>query len=164
MIMKINIFLSLSLFALMANSTVSQNTNSLPDSILVNSVNTFIDNWHKLAADADVQYFNQMASDGIYIGTDATELWTKDEFYIWAKKYFDQGKAWSFTAISRNVYFSDEKKYAWFNELLNTQMGVCRASGVLKRVNNSWKIEHYHLSVAIPNEKMKEVIKVVEKE
>jgi hypothetical protein len=133
-----------------------------PDSTLIKSVNVFMDDWHKLASDADVAYFNKIADNGIYIGTDATELWNKDEFFQWSENYFESGKAWSFTVIERNVYFSDDTKYAWFDELLNTQMGVCRASGVLKRKGDSWKIEHYHLSVAIPNEKMKEVIEVVE--
>jgi len=132
------------------------------DSVLINSVNNFIDEWHNDASIADVAYFDKIATDGIYIGTDATELWTKDEFSLWSQKYFEQGKAWSFTVIERNVYFSDDKKYAWFDELLNTGMGVCRASGVLQKYEDSWKIKHYHLSVAIPNEKMEEVKSVIE--
>jgi len=145
------------IFFISAQSMVSQN---VPDSTLTNSVNRFMDEWHNLAANADIAYFDKIATNGIYIGTDATELWNKDEFLKWSEKYFESGKAWSFTVIERNVYFSDDNRYAWFDELLNTQMGVCRASGVLKRKSNSWEIEHYHLSMAIPNEKMKEVIEV----
>lgn len=133
------------------------------DSTLTVSVNSFIDDWHSQASEADIAYFEKISEDGIYIGTDATELWTKDEFYVWAKKYFDRGEAWSFTTIERNVYFSDDRQYAWFDELLNTAMGVCRASGVLKKNGNSWKIEHYHLSIAIPNEDLEDVKKVIEK-
>ncbi len=133
------------------------------DSILKVLVNSFINDWHAQASEADIAYFDKIAKDGIYIGTDATELWTKDEFYLWGKKFFDRGKAWTFTTIDRNVYFSDDKKYAWFNELLNTTMGVCRASGVLKKKGNSWEIEHYHLSIAIPNEDLQEVKQIIEK-
>ncbi len=133
------------------------------DSILKVLVNSFINDWHAQASEADIAYFDKIAKDGIYIGTDATELWTKDEFYLWGKKYFDQGKAWSFTTIERNVYFSDDKHYAWFDELLNTAMGLCRASGVLKKKGNSWEIEHYHLSIAIPNEDLQEVKQIIEK-
>lgn len=136
---------------------------SITDSTLTISVNSFIDDWHNDASNADVVYFDKIAVDGIYIGTDATELWTKDEFYLWSQKYFEKGKAWSFTTIERNIYFSDDKQYAWFDELLETGMGVCRASGVLLRNGDSWEIKHYHLSVAIPNEKMKKVKKVIEK-
>ena len=113
------------------------------DSILTVSVNSFINDWHAQASEADKAYFDKIAKDGIYIGTDATELWTKDEFYLWGKKYFDRGKAWTFTTIDRNVYFSDDKKYAWFNELLNTTMGVCRASGVLKKKGNNYFLQKF---------------------
>ncbi len=142
--------------------TRRSNCDLKPDSILIASVNSFIDDWHNDASNADVAYFDKIAADGIYIGTDATELWTKDEFYLWSQKYFEKGKAWSFITIERNIYFSDDKQYAWFDELLNTGMGVCRASGVLLRNGDSWEIKHYHLSVAIPNEKMKEVKGVIE--
>ena len=137
--------------------------NVVTDSILTVSVNSFINDWHAQASEADIAYFDKIANHGIYIGTDATELWTKDEFYLWGKKYFDHGKAWSFTTIERNVYFSDDRQYAWFDELLNTAMGVCRASGVLKKKGNSWEIEHYHLSIAIPNEDLNEVKKIIER-
>ena len=50
------------------------------DLILTNSVNTFMDDWHKLASNADVAYFDKIAKNGIYIGTDATVLWSKDVF------------------------------------------------------------------------------------
>ena len=116
--------------------------NIVTDSILTVSVNSFIDAWHTQASEADIAYFDKIAKDGVYIGTDATELWTKDEFYVWGKKYFDKGKAWSFTTIERNVYFSVDKQYAWFDELLNTAMGVCRASGILKKKGSTQRQAH----------------------
>ncbi len=68
-------------------------------------ITQMLDNWHKAAANADQQaYFDGIAEDGIYIGTDATEIWTKQEFFEWSKPYFDKGKAWSFVAIQRNIY------------------------------------------------------------
>jgi hypothetical protein len=36
----------------------------------------------------------------------------------------------------------NQEKTAWFDELLNTQMKICRGSGVSK-VGNDWKIKHY---------------------
>ena len=126
-------------------------------------VNTILNNWHKAAAQAKFEpYMNAMTSDAIYIGTDATENWNKSEFMRFAKPYFDKGKAWSFTALERHVYFSKDKKTAWFDELLSTQMKICRGSGVLIKVGNDWKIQHYVLSMTIPNEKSDEVIKVKE--
>ena len=126
-------------------------------------INTLLDSWHKDAAKADFRnYFDKIAEDGIYIGTDATENWTKKEFEAWAKPYFDKGKAWNFTALARNIYFSTDKKLAWFDELLDTQMKICRGSGILEFKNGKWKIKHYVLSMTVPNDNVDEVIKAKE--
>ncbi|PHR46686.1 MAG: hypothetical protein COA32_09385 [Fluviicola sp.] len=125
------------------------------------NVNQVMDSWHESAAEAEYEdYFNAMNEKSIFIGTDAGENWTKEEFQSFSKPYFDKGKAWSFKALERNIYFSQSGRVAWFDELLNTWMGTCRGSGVLERTNNTWKIKHYVLSVCIPNEDMQEVIVV----
>ena len=124
-------------------------------------ISEMLDNWHKAAANAKFDdYMNAMASDAIYIGTDATENWNKKDFMIFAKPYFDKGKAWSFTALERNVYISKDQNVAWFDELLETQMKICRGSGVLVKVGKKWKIQHYVLSMTIPNDNTNEVIKL----
>lgn len=125
-------------------------------------INLVIDNWHQAAAEANFNsYFNAMTDDAIFIGTDATENWKKPAFIQFAKPYFDKGKAWSFTKLERNIYFSSDKKTAWFDELLNTQMKICRGSGVLVvDKNGNWKIKHYVLSMTIPNEHTDEVVKI----
>jgi hypothetical protein len=125
------------------------------------NINSVLDTWHKSAAEANFNnYFNAMTDDAIFIGTDATENWNKTAFQAFAKPYFDKGKAWNFSALERNIYFSDDKKTAWFDELLNTQMKICRGSGVMVLVNGHWKIKHYVLSMTIPNDNLDEVIKV----
>lgn len=124
-------------------------------------INTTLDAWHKAAAETNYNdYFEALTDDAIFIGTDATEIWSKSNFQAYAKPYFDKGKAWSFTALERHIYFSDDKKTAWFDELLDTQMKICRGSGVLVLVNNQWKIKHYVLSMTIPNDNSDEVIKI----
>jgi ketosteroid isomerase-like protein len=125
------------------------------------SINATIDTWHKAAADANYNaYFSLMADDAIFIGTDATENWNKAAFQAYAKPHFDKGKAWSFTALERHVYFDKTGKTAWFDELLNTQMKICRGSGVLVKIGQEWKIKQYVLSMTIPNDNSTEVIKV----
>lgn len=120
-----------------------------------------LDNWHLAAANAKLNdYLSAMTDDAIYIGTDATENWTKKQFTTFAKPYFDKGKAWSFTALERNIYLSKDEKTAWFDELLNTQMKICRGSGVLVKTGKLWKIKHYVLSMTIPNENSDEVVKI----
>ena len=124
-------------------------------------IQVFLDNWHKAAADAKLEpYFAALAEESIYIGTDPTENWDKKAFLAFAKPYFDRGKAWSFTAIERHIYFSPDKKMAWFDELLNTQMKICRGSGVLIKIGKEWKIKHYVLSMTIPNDNTDAVVKI----
>jgi ketosteroid isomerase-like protein len=124
-------------------------------------INTMLNTWHKSAAVADFDaYFSYMAKDGIFIGTDATENWQLDAFKAFSKPYFDKGKAWSFTAIKRNIYIDKSKKIAWFDELLDTHMALCRGSGVLKKIKGKWKIVHYVLSITVPNDDMDKVIEI----
>lgn len=123
------------------------------------AINETLDAWHKAAATANFDtYFSLMTTEGVFIGTDATENWQNEAFKAFSKPYFDKGKAWNFTAIERNIYVDSSKKIAWFDELLDTQMEICRGSGVLKKVKGKWKIAHYVLSIAIPNENVSEVV------
>lgn len=125
-------------------------------------VNRTLDAWHKAAAEANFdKYFGMMAEDAIYIGTDPTENWNLKSFQAFAKPYFDKGKAWNFKAIERNIYFDKSGKLAWFDELLNTQMKICRGSGVLVKIGKEWKIKHYVLSMTIPNDNTNEVVKII---
>lgn len=120
-----------------------------------------LDAWHKAAAQAQFDvYFGLMTNDAIFIGTDAKENWNKTAFQAFAKPYFDKGKAWNFTAMERHVFLDATGKLAWFDELLSTQMKICRGSGVLVKVGNEWKIQHYVLSMTIPNENVNEVVKI----
>lgn len=126
-----------------------------------NDVNQLVDLWHKAASEANFkQYFDVMADDAIFIGTDATEYWNKQEFKKYAKPHFDKGKAWSFTTLERHIYFDSTGNTAWFDELLDTQMKICRGSGVLVKTGGRWKIKHYVLSMTIPNETSKSVITI----
>jgi hypothetical protein len=126
-----------------------------------NQVNDLLDSWHKAAAEAKFDtYFDKMTEDAVFIGTDATENWGKPAFQEFAKPYFDKGKAWNFTVLERHIYFDQSKKTAWFDELLNTQMKICRGSGVLVKIDGKWKIKHYVLSMTVPNENVNAVIKI----
>ena len=127
-------------------------------------INILLNQWHLAASHAKFDdYMNALTPDARYIGTDATENWSKQEFMTFAKPYFDKGKAWSFSALQRNIYISKDKKTAWFDELLDTQMKICRGSGILIKSGKSWKIQHYVLSMTVPNNNSDEVIKIKEK-
>jgi hypothetical protein len=144
---------------LLGSKSFSQNTDS--DKKKINST---LDSWHKAAANADFDnYFSYMISNGVFIGTDASENWQLDAFKTFSKPFFDKGKAWNFTSLQRNIYFDKSQNTAWFDELLNTQMKICRGSGVLIKEGNNWKIAHYVLSMTIPNDNTDEVVKIKEK-
>ena len=144
---------------LLGSKSFSQNTDS--DRKKINST---LDSCHKAAANAEFDnYFSYMTSNGVFIGTDATENWQLDAFKAFSKPYFDKGKAWSFTSLQRNIYFDKTQNTAWFDELLDTQMKICRGSGVLIKEGKNWKIAHYVLSMTIPNDNTDEVVKIKEK-
>jgi ketosteroid isomerase-like protein len=150
--------LFLILFVLTGCRGIAQSKIEAETAAIVKTLNS----WHRAAAEAKFDlYFSYMTTDAVFIGTDPTENWQNDAFKAYAKPYFDNGKAWSFTAIQRNVYISEAGDMAWFDELLDTpNMKICRGSGVLKKQNSKWKIAHYVLSMAIPNENTEEVSKI----
>ena len=128
------------------------------DATLTRQVNAFMDEWHDDAANTRMAYFDKIAKDGVYIGTDRSELWTRDEFKAWSKKYFDAKQAWTFKATRRNVYSTPDQSLIWFDELLDTEnMGPAMASGVIRKKGNGFEIVHYQLSVAVPNEVVDQV-------
>jgi len=128
-------------------------------------ITTLLDNWHRAAATADEDvFFGSMADGAIYLGTDAGERWTRDELREWAGEHFEKESAWSFKPYNRTIYFSEDGRMAWFEELLETWMGVCRGSGVLVLGKDGWKIAHYNLAVTVPNEVIEDFIAIVEKQ
>ncbi|MDT0648586.1 nuclear transport factor 2 family protein [Autumnicola edwardsiae] len=117
--------------------------------------------WHRAAANANFEaYFGLMTEDAVFIGTEATENWQNQDFREYAKPHFDKGKAWEFRAMQRNIYLGKNGDYVWFDELLDTQMGICRGSGILEKKDENWKIKHYVLSITIPNENVDEVLAI----
>ena len=139
-------------FLLISTSIFAQNPKE--------QITKTLDDWHLAATQVRFNdYMNVLTNDAVYIGTDATENWNKTQFMAFAKPYFDKGKAWSFFALERHIYFSKDQKIAWFDELLDTQMKICRGSGVLVKIGKIWKIQHYVLSMTIPNDNSSEVIK-----
>ncbi len=117
--------------------------------------------WHKAAAQADFEgYFGRMAEGAVFIGTDASENWGKEAFMDFSRPYFEKGKAWDFTAVERNIYVSASGEVAWFDELLDTWMQICRGSGVVRKVDGQWKIAHYVLSMTMPNDEVEGAIQL----
>jgi hypothetical protein len=151
-------FFCLQLLSCKSNSTALSASEKQE---LIDSADSLLTDWHKAAAEANYEnYFGAMDSISIFIGTDASENWSKEAFSEFSKPYFDKGKAWSFSAVDRNIYTNNDGSFLWFDELLDTWMGLCRGSGVIENSNGSLKIKHYVLSVTIPNDNIQEVINI----
>lgn len=161
---KSQIALTIFLFTFcMATSCTSSIDNTANNNIDENEERTAIDSmlndFNTAAANADFEsYFGYFTEDAVFMGTDATEYWKKEAFQTWAKPYFNQKKTWSFRSVQRNIYFGKQPDIAWFDELLDTQMKICRGSGVVVKQNNQWKIQQYVLSMTIPNAMVDEVV------
>ena len=110
--------------------------------------------FHQAASDADGDlYFSLFADGAIFMGTDATERWSIDEFKAFAEPYFSEGRGWTYTKTERHVYVSDDGETAWFDEMLwNDNYGTCRGTGVLRLTGDGWKFAQYNLTFPIPND------------
>ncbi len=121
-------FMLIVLFSCSENTTTSQK-----------EINNILDTWHKAAANSEFDlYFSFFDNQAVFIGTDATENWQVNEFKDFCKPYFDKKKTWDFKPIQRNIYRNNN--IAWFDELLDTHMGICRGSGVLEKKSLQLKI------------------------
>ncbi|MEM7573457.1 MAG: nuclear transport factor 2 family protein [Bacteroidota bacterium] len=138
----------------------------LPEGSEEERLNKLVDNWHEAAAKADsAAYFGAMAENSIFIGTDPAEHWTREAFISFAAPYFAKGNAWDFTATERHLFISPDSRLVYWDELLDTWMGPCRGTGVAERqFDGSYLIEHYTLSVTIPNDKIENFIDLLKVE
>lgn len=140
---------------------VSAQKKGFYENVQKKNINKLLDDFNTFAANADFEkYFDCLDKNAVFIGTDAAEIWSKAEFKDWAKPYFENKKTWNFKSLSRNLYFSKDGNYAWFDELLDTKMEICRGSGVVEKIGGKWKIKQYVLSVTVPNEVVNDVVKL----
>ncbi len=159
--MKKITFLGIVLLLIAFSLNLRAQTKGFYENVQKKNISKVLDDLNAFAAAADYKnYFDLYAEESTFIGTDATEVWNKKEFMVWAKTFFDKGKAWNFTSLKRNITFSKDGTYAWFDEILDTQMKICRGSGVLEKIGGKWKIRQYVLSTTVPNDVIDEVVKI----
>ena len=117
------------------------------------AIDGVLNSFHQAASDADGDlYFSLFAEGAIFMGTDATERWTVEEFKAFAEPYFSEGRGWTYTKTERHVYVSVDGETAWFDEMLwNEKYGTCRGTGVLVLTEDGWRIAQYNLTFPIPN-------------
>ncbi len=121
---------------------------------LTASAGAVLDDFHDAAAKADEdRYFAHFHPQGLFLGTDASERWTLEEFKAFAMPYFQRDTAWTYEPGLRHISVSEDGQWAWFDEALtNAKYGRCRGTGTLRRASGQWKIVQYHLTMPIPND------------
>jgi len=124
-----------------------------------------LNSFHQAAANAQTQrYFALMTDDAVFLGTDATERWNKNDFRDYVEPYFKRGKGWQYTPQKRNITLINNNQTAFFDELLiNTSYGLCRGTGILIKTVKGWKISQYNLSVPLPNDIAKGLVQQIKK-
>lgn len=152
----------LTLILLYSCDQQKSNSETVPDNTeSKKQISAMLDSFNVAAASAEYdRYFNFYTSDATFNGTDATENWDKKAFMTWAKPFFDKKTTWNFSALQRNIYFGKANDIAWFDELLSTQMKICRGSGVVVKEGDEWKVQQYVLSTTVPNTILDSVIKL----
>lgn len=128
------------------------------------AVSAVLNALHEAASEADGErYFGLYTDDAIFLGTDATERWTLNDFKAYAKIPFEQGRGWTYHSTARNIYLSNDGNTAWFDETLtNDFLGDTRGSGVLVKTDDGWRIAQYNLTIPIPNELAREVVDMIQ--
>ena len=122
-----------------------------------------LDDWHAAAAEANEErYFEHFAADGVFLGTDAGERWTVEQFRAYAHPHFAEGRGWTYRPSDRHVMFSADGQLAWIDEKLdNEKYGQLRGTGVLRRAEGRWRLAHYSMSFTIPNEITLDAVAVI---
>ncbi len=126
-------------------------------------IDQVVDAFHAAAAASNEEaYFALLTEDAVFLGTDATERWSKQAFREYAHPVFEAHRGWAFRAIRRDVVIRGD--VAWFDEDLDApNLGPSRGSGVLLRGDDGhFRIAQYNLALTIPNERFREIRAVLE--
>lgn len=118
-----------------------------------------IDDWHAAAAEADEErYLGYFDEGAVFLGTDATERWTLEEFTAYVRRYFPEG-GWTYEPHDRHVMLTADGELAWFDEqLTNAGYGELRGTGVLRKREGRWRLVHYSMTFTVPNGVAKEIV------
>jgi hypothetical protein len=150
-------FLALALLIIISFNAYCQNDKQKIEQVL--------DIFHQAAADANQKvYLESMTDNAVFLGTDASERWTKLQFSAFVKPYFSKGKGWLYTPVERNITLVTGQNSAYFDELLDSaSYGKCRGTGLLLKTKLGWKIAQYSLSVPLPNPIAKDLVREIKK-
>ncbi len=128
------------------------------------AVHRLVDRWHAAAAEVRAEdYLAALAPDAVFLGTDPGERWDKAGFAEYVRHYFEgQGRGWKYVPSQRTVQLAPDGRTAWFDERLeNAGYGILRGTGVARLDAPGWRLVHYSMTFAIPNDQARAVVEVV---
>ena len=131
-----------------------------------NTINSVLDDFHSAAASADEErYLDHLTEDAVFMGTDEWERWPKNpDFRAYVNRRFQNGVGWNYESVERKVRISQAGNVAWFDEVVfSATHGRFRGTGVLVKIDDIWKINHYALSFLILNENWQEIVELTKK-
>ena len=129
----------------------------------IGAVHTVMNTFHRAASEADFDtYMGLFTEDGVFLGTDATERWTTEEFAAFTRPYFERGRGWTYVPTERWVSLSPDGTVAWFDERLeNAGLGDTRGSGVLVLLDGRWRVAQYNLTIPVPNDLANTLVEMI---
>lgn len=113
------------------------------------AVDRVLSDLHRLASEGNFDaYFELLTDDAVFMGTDATERWSVEDF----RSFAAASPGWTYHMTQRHVFVAADGRTAWFDERLdNARYGDTRGTGVLVKTDAGWKIAQYHLTIPMPN-------------
>jgi hypothetical protein len=110
-----------------------------------------LDALHKAGADANAAAFEALlAQDVVFLGVGGAGRLEGPAARAYFSEYLAQGNAWAYSSSLRETRVSADGSVAWFDETLeHGQLGLGRATGVLVRSGEGWKIAQYNLTVPV---------------
>lgn len=114
---------------------------------------------HRLASEGDFDaYFQLFTPEAVFMGTDATERWSVEEF----RGYAAASNGWTYRMTERHLFLDEDGGTAWFDERLqNDGFGETRGTGVLVRTPEGWRIAQYNLTIPVPNELARDLVELI---
>jgi hypothetical protein len=110
-----------------------------------------LDALHKAGADANAAVFEALlAQDVVFLGVGGAGRLKGQAARAYFNEYLAQGNAWAYSSSLRETRVSADGSVAWFDETLeHGQLGLGRATGVLVRSGEGWKVAQYNLTVPV---------------
>ena len=116
-------------------------------------ISVLLRTFHQAAAKGNLKvYLRCLSADAMFIGTDPTEHWSRQQFEIICERIFREKGGWIYEPFDRKISFADDLSTAWFTERLrHAGYGELLGYGVATKVDGRWKIRLYSMSLPIPN-------------